>query len=182
MIQKFLQALGAGANRKLVYWVIAASGIVVLLLILALSGGSAWQIDDDASSVPSTAGMIWDVLIKLVLVIALIYAVVFLLRSMQEKQMVAGKKRKMFIEETLRLSPKQSIHLIAIGNRGLLVGSTDQAMNLIAEIELAEEQDIDTQSIDLPQKGFESIFQKVLGKSVNTVGSDKVGIQTREEE
>jgi flagellar biogenesis protein FliO len=43
--------------------------------------------------------------------------------------------RQMRLLETIRLSPKQALHLIAIGDQRLLIGATDQNVSLIAHVE-----------------------------------------------
>jgi flagellar biogenesis protein FliO len=42
--------------------------------------------------------------------------------------------RQMRLLETVRLSPKQALHLVAIGDQKLLIGATDQNVSLIAPI------------------------------------------------
>jgi flagellar biogenesis protein FliO len=43
--------------------------------------------------------------------------------------------RQMRLLETIRLSPKQALHLVLIGDQKLLIGATDQNVSLIAPIE-----------------------------------------------
>jgi flagellar biogenesis protein FliO len=40
----------------------------------------------------------------------------------------------MQIQETLNLTPKRSLHIVRIGDQTLLIGATDQGINLLSEI------------------------------------------------
>lgn len=37
--------------------------------------------------------------------------------------------------ETVRLSPKQAVHLILVGGQQLLIGATDQSISLLTQVE-----------------------------------------------
>jgi len=42
----------------------------------------------------------------------------------------------MQVIETVRLSPKQALHLVTVGDRQLLIGATDQNVSLLTPVEL----------------------------------------------
>jgi flagellar biogenesis protein FliO len=46
-----------------------------------------------------------------------------------------GRSGKCSLVETIRLSPKQSVHLVMIGEQKLLIGATDHNVSLISTIE-----------------------------------------------
>ena len=79
-----------------------------------------------------------NVTLKLALVIALIYGGMYLLRRWPAGWLAVNKKRVALLETT-RLSPRQALHLVQVGDRTLLVGATDQAVTLLTEIELPAE-------------------------------------------
>ena len=74
-----------------------------------------------------------SVTLKLAFVLALIYGCMFLLRRWPAGWLTASKKRVALLETT-RLSPRQALHLVQVGDRTLLVGATDQAVTLLTEV------------------------------------------------
>jgi flagellar biogenesis protein FliO len=65
-------------------------------------------------------------------VLALIYVGLFLLK----KWRVDGpgeNRHRLRLMETLRLSPKQAVHLVRADSRVLLLGATDQAISVLSE-------------------------------------------------
>lgn len=83
-------------------------------------------------------GLAVTVTIDLALVIALIYGSLFLLRRWQGGWFSPAKKHITLIETT-RLSPRQALHLVRVGERVLLVGATDQTVALLSEVTLSPE-------------------------------------------
>jgi flagellar biogenesis protein FliO len=66
----------------------------------------------------------------------LIVASSFLFRRWLQPGIVSRKTRQVQLLETIRLSPKQALHLVSIGDQQLLVGATDQAISLLTQVEL----------------------------------------------
>lgn len=80
------------------------------------------------------AGLALGLVLKLGAVIALIYCSLLALRRWQMG--VPGRmRRRLAVMETVRLSPRQAIHLVRAGDRWLLLGATDQAVALLSEVE-----------------------------------------------
>jgi flagellar biosynthetic protein FliO len=73
-----------------------------------------------------------SVMLKLALVLALIYAALYVLRRWQGGGL-ASARRQLAVVESLRLSPRQTLHLVRVCDRVWLIGATDQALNLLAE-------------------------------------------------
>ncbi len=67
----------------------------------------------------------------------------------------------MQVVETVRLSPKQALHLVMVGDQQLLIGATDQNVALLTSVELyltPPEAQIQQQSV---KTDFASLFQAI---------------------
>jgi len=82
-----------------------------------------------------TVGLAASITLKLAFVIALIYGCMYALKRWPGGWFAASKKRVALLETT-RLSPRQALHLVQVGDRTLLVGATDQAVTLLTEVAL----------------------------------------------
>ena len=104
-----------------------------------------------------------DVIFKLALVLALIYGSLYLLRRWQIGAF-ASARRQLTVLETTRLSPRQSLHLVRVGERAWLIGATDQALSLLAEVELLSEVMQPDQPPPAPQSAsaFAAALRRVL--------------------
>lgn len=83
----------------------------------------------------STPSSVW-ILIRIVLVLALvcagIYGVVYLLKKSSGG--TAGNDPYLRNVASLYFSPNKSVQVVSLGDRAYMVGVTDQAINLIAEV------------------------------------------------
>ncbi len=109
------------------------------------------------------AGLALGLILKLGLVVALIYASLLGLRRWQIGG--AGRARRLAVLETVRLSPRQAIHLVRAGERWLLVGATDQALALLSEIEAEPEAAPAAQPAPRPLPSLD--FREVLRSIAN---------------
>jgi flagellar biosynthetic protein FliO len=115
--------------------------------LLALAVFSQWAALSTSAAAPQTPGqapasdlfgtvsLAVSVTLKLALVLVLIYGCMYVLRRWPTGWLTANKKRVALLETT-RLSPRQALHLVQVGDRTLLVGATDQAVTLLTEIAL----------------------------------------------
>jgi len=77
------------------------------------------------------------VVIKMVAVLLLIVGGAIILRRWQTRRGgLTG--RRMRLVESVRLSPKQALHLVRVGDRCVLIGATDQQISMLSEISLEE--------------------------------------------
>lgn len=106
-----------------------------------------------------------DVIFKLALVLALIYGSLYLLRRWQVGAF-ASTRRQLTVLETTRLSARQFLHLVRVGEQAWLIGATDQAVSLLAEVELLPEVMQPDQSAPVPQaaSAFAAALSRVLGR------------------
>lgn len=77
-----------------------------------------------------------DLVAKALLVLGLLYLTLMLLRRLQGGQ--ATGSSRLGVLETRPLGPKASIHLVAVGDRRLVVGLTPGGMVALAELDASE--------------------------------------------
>jgi flagellar biogenesis protein FliO len=80
----------------------------------------------------STAGLVFEVILKLGVVLVLIYASLYFLRRWQVGR-PGGLPPQVTILETTRLSPRQALHLVRVGSQVMLIGATDHSLALLSE-------------------------------------------------
>jgi flagellar biosynthetic protein FliO len=78
---------------------------------------------------------LFDVFFKLLIVIGLLVGCAVIYRHFAGRQVFGRAVRRMEVVETLRLGQRQALHLVRVGDRQLLIGSSDQALTLITEVE-----------------------------------------------
>jgi flagellar biogenesis protein FliO len=139
MDNRWREVMLAIANRlrSLPVWAWAVAALVGLgaLAFLWDSGQPAAIADPFA---PPDWSIFFSVFLKLGVVLALIYVGLFLLKKWRVDG-VGENRRRLALLETLRLSPKQAVHLVRADGRVFMVGATDQAIALLSE--WAEEED-----------------------------------------
>jgi flagellar biogenesis protein FliO len=110
-------------------------------LLAASLAGNNQTLTQSASAEPPGSGALaatWQaigVFIKLSLVVALVFLSLSLLRRWRGGALGASN-RQLAVLETIHLSPRQAIHLVRAGKQVLLVGGTDQALTLLAPVEI----------------------------------------------
>ncbi|MCB0210195.1 MAG: flagellar biosynthetic protein FliO [Anaerolineae bacterium] len=85
-------------------------------------------------------GSLWqggiELALKLALVLSMIYLVIGGLHWLQKKQKnIDRSETAIRILETTGLGPGKSLHLIIVGEKTLLIGTTEQQFTLLAELE-----------------------------------------------
>lgn len=84
----------------------------------------------------STPFYLIGVFLKLIIVLLLIVASSVIFRRWLQPGTSGKRTRQVQLVETVRLSPKQAVHLISVGGQSLLIGATDQAISLLTQVEL----------------------------------------------
>lgn len=77
-------------------------------------------------------GLFYKMILMVLVVIALGVAVIFLSKKLLPKLNLAGKRIKVI--EAVHLGPKKSLHLIKIGKKTLLIGSTNENITNLADV------------------------------------------------
>jgi len=128
LIRKWFET--SSKKQKLV----AALTVVSFLAIgalLSLGGGS----ETTSDPLGSTPFYFVSAFVKLLGVLLLIVGLSVIFRRWQHLGPNGKLVRQMRLLETVRLSPKQSLHIISIGGQKLLIGATDQNISLISHVE-----------------------------------------------
>jgi len=135
---------GLGKQQKIFVAVLAFSLICTVALF---SIGDASSVTGDPLG--STPFYFLSAFVKLVAVLGLIVGVSVVFRRWIQPGAGINSTRQMRLVETVRLSPRQALHLVMIGNQKLLIGATDQNVSLISPIEE------DLSIAEKPQPGLE---------------------------
>jgi flagellar protein FliO/FliZ len=144
-----------------------------LLAFSILATGALFLLSENPNRndpLASTPFFIFDVFVKLIGVLLLIVVVAVVYRRWGNPVLGSSVKRNLTLIETLRLSPKQAIHLVEIGGEQILLGATDQSISLLKSIPL------DAEKRDIPEKNFASVLETVsLHPEFSTVDEKETG-------
>ena len=121
--------------RKLPRWalILISVGVVVILgiaMFLLLPQPTTSQ---GNSTYINSTGLAFSVFLKLGAVVLLIIGLAIVLKRWQTKNSITHSKQ-ITILETAHLSQRQALYLIEIENQKLLIGATDQSINLLHAI------------------------------------------------
>ena len=120
----------ASQKQKLTAALLAFS-LLSTIALLAMNGSSKPASDP----LGSTPFYFFGVFLKLVGVLLLIVLSSVIFRRWFQPGLNGKRPRQLRLLETVRLSPKQALHLIVIGDQQLLIGATDQNVSLITHVE-----------------------------------------------
>ena len=138
--------------------------ILCTLGLMALKG-TAGPTGDPMDSTPF---YFISVFAKLIVVLLLIVASSIIFRRWLQPGVVGKRDRQVQLLETVRLSPKQAVHLISVGGQQLLVGATDQNITLLTAVEV-ETGLLDTASTaPVSETGFSSVLESFNLRSLST--------------
>lgn len=134
-----------------------------LLVFSLLSTVALFAMNGSAGNTPDPIGSspfyFLGVFVKLIGVLLLILASSVVFRRWLQPGFYGKATRQLHLLETIRLSPKQALHLVSIGDQQLLIGATDQNVSLIAHVE----QSVNTPMVDTinskPDADFGSLLQ-----------------------
>jgi flagellar biosynthetic protein FliO len=118
-------------------------GFLATGVLLTIGGAS----DTSNDPLGSTPFYFVSVFVKLIAVLLLIVGLSVIYRRWLQFGPNGKTVRQMHLLETVRLSPKQALHLIVIGGQKLLIGATDQNISLITHVE----DDLDPAPVEEPQ-------------------------------
>ena len=153
--QRVLSQLGERypALRKIPAWGWAGIGIVFLVGCAVLLKWLAPkpEVQQDSGVLDSTLLGI-DVLLKLAVVVLLIYIAAALANRWRSPQ-TQRREKQLAILETARLTPRQAIHLVRVGERVIVVGATDHTLSLLTEVEGDAAGDVETTGFSICQVG-----------------------------
>ena len=110
-----------------------------LLAFSLLATGVLFSLGDTSSvaadPLGTTSFYYVSAFVKLIAVLLLIVSSSVIFRRWLQPNLSGKSARQMRLMETIRLSPKQALHVVMIGDQKLLIGATDQNISLIAPVE-----------------------------------------------
>jgi flagellar biosynthetic protein FliO len=112
--------------------VLTVVGLFCTVALLSSNGGA----DKSGDPLGSTPLYFAGAFIKLVVVLLLILASAVFARRWLQPGIRAASVRKMRVMESVKLSPKQALHLVSVGDQQFLIGATDQSVTLISPVEV----------------------------------------------
>jgi flagellar biosynthetic protein FliO len=140
-----------------------AFGVLSTIGLMAMTNSSGTTSDPIETSPFYFVG----VFVKLVVVLLLIVASSMIFRRWMQPGVSGKQKRQVQLLETVRLSPKQALHLVSVGDQHLLIGATDQGISLINTVELKPEALEKEEKPLQPTLDFASLLQGLNLRSVD---------------
>jgi flagellar biosynthetic protein FliO len=137
-MKKWLES--ASQKQKLTA-VLLGFSLLSTIALFAMNGSS----EPAADPLNSTPFYFLGVFVKLIGVLLLIVASAVIFRRWFQPGFHGKTTRRLLLLETVRLSPKQALHLVSIGDQQLLIGATDQHVSLITSIE---------QNLNMPEESM----------------------------
>jgi flagellar protein FliO/FliZ len=168
-------SLWAGRRRwSTIAWIVAGVATVAVFVYTELRGsqpasGQLAAVQGlGAQADPLLDGsLLVKVVLNLGIVLVLIVVSLFVIQRLQMRGGLGSGRKQMTLLESLRLSPRQALHLVRVGKQVFLVGATDQALNVLGEVDPSLEPVAD--SAAQPAASWPPLaetFQKVLGTMV----------------
>ena len=114
------------------------------------------------------------------IVLALLGGLLFILKKMQNGNLLGMTQRKIRVLETLSTGPRQKIILLRVNNKEILVGLTVQNMNTLATFDVSDDDfETDSAAPDTPStitsssplaQRFADLLKSVTNSSANKNG------------
>ena len=112
--------------------ILTVVGLICTVALLSLNGNAETPRDPLGSAPLYFA----SAFIKLVVVLLLIVVSALFARRWLQPGIHGKSVRQMRLMESVRLSQKQALHLVSIGDQQFLIGATDQNVTLISPVEV----------------------------------------------
>ena len=119
------------------------------------------------SEAPSMAGMLFQMLGSLVVIVLLIFGAAWVYRRINQPRLRGERNGRLVqVLGSTFLAPKKSVTLVHVGSRILVVGVSDADMSTLATLEESESDEILEQMVTSQSKSpaFSGMLEKVLGK------------------
>ena len=127
-IRKWLET---STQKQKVIAAMAAVGVLASAVLFSLTN-SANVSSDPLSTTPF---YYMSAFVKLMVVLLLIVGSSIVARRWFQPGLNGKSARQMQLVETVRLSPKQTLHLVRIGDQQMVIGATDQNISLLASFD-----------------------------------------------
>lgn len=135
------------ADQKRITWVlilmvvsVGAMGLIFAWANSNLSTTSTEMMADGTPDQLSSPFYFVGVFLKLLGVLLLLFGIAYFVRKWKgTSEVTQSTKNQMQMIETLRIAPRQALHLVKAGEQVFLIGATDQQLSLVSEVDLTEE-------------------------------------------
>lgn len=124
--------------------------VVSVVLVIGIWLSSRGYGDKSSAEIVDSPTWMINVMLSFVLVILLIIGSAIVARRWM-LGVGPSKDRRMQVVETLVLNPKRALHIVKVGDQMLLIGATDQTINLLSELDQAD-----------GSAGFAAVLQNTL--------------------
>ena len=179
MINPFSRLINESRNKKYLLIVAIILCVVIFTVFvwaayISLTNPVATQ-DGSALYSASTTTIVFNVVLRLMLVLALIYLCFGAYKWVQNKKSFSQPQKRLSVLETIRLSPRQSIHIVRVDRQEYLIGATDQTMNLLSEIDgLPQEmEEIGKENPIKSEVGFQQVLNQTIKNSLKAFGGNQ---------
>lgn len=135
---------------------------------LAIGDGAAPQAGRSGPSGPKTLGYFIRMVVVLALVVASIYLVFRLMKRLSRP--AQGKAGSIKVLASTALGAGKALHVVTLGSKGYLVGASENAISLIAEIDDKECLDALVLEAATAPSGGASGFGELLGSMLGGKG------------
>lgn len=131
LVNKIRDLINRSEKPSLVKWSLVA---IVVILVFGMSSMVLLQSTpqgEESSFFPlvDQAGLVMKFVLQFLFVILLIYVSLNLFRRWQTGEVVNQKNMK--VVETLHLTPQRALYIVKIAKKTMVIGATDQNINLL---------------------------------------------------
>jgi len=149
------------ALRKMPRWalILLTVGVIVILgvaMFLLLPQTQTSQTTDPSAV---GVGLAFGVFLKMGVVVLLIVGAAIVIRRWQTKSHI-NQTKIINVLETVHLAQKQTLYLINVDGKKILIGATDQTIS-----NLYQSEDVDAFSSNSPEKNFPDVLAQVISPS-----------------
>ncbi len=129
LVKKWLDTSTRKQKQTAALW---AAGAIFSVVLFAMTGTSS----NSSDALDTSPFYFVGIFLKLIVVLLLIVASSVIFRRWLQPSFGGKKTRQLQLLETVRLTPKQALHLVSIGGQQLLIGATDQNISLLSPVEV----------------------------------------------
>lgn len=149
--------------------VLLVTSVMATAIFLILSGSA----ESSSDPLENTPLYFTGVLVKLLGVLLLIVVLAVLYGRWMNLGPRANAMRQLRLIETLRLSPRQALYLVAVGDQQILIGATDQTITLLSALDGEFPTTENGSMPPVPGLDFGSLVQSFHSNSPTDVPGDK---------
>ncbi len=167
-----------GAMKRNIKYFLLVGGLFLLFLTLVLlltpAGENAQSPDQLNGQQPTVAqfnrqqysGYLWRLVGVSLLLLLVLGVSLWWVRRMRARNQIQPQYRLKVLAR-MPLGPRQSLLVVGVGERKLLLGVTDQAVNLLSDLGPWEESDSESNAAALPDAStFLNVLNRLRGKDV----------------